>query len=298
MSRPSNPALGIRFVLLATLLFALQDGISKHLAESYPVPWFVMFRYWFFALFVLTLSSRQAGGVAAARRTRVPLLQITRGVLLALQIVVIVYSFDLIGLGPTHAIFALHPLLATLLAIPLLGEEVGWRRLMAVAVGFVGILIILRPGAGVFDWQALVALLAALMFASYSVTTRLATTRDGNSRASFFYTGVAGAVAITLIGPFFATPMAPPDIAWLCVLSLTGMIGHYCLIRALDATEAVRIQPFVYLQMVYAVILGWLVFDEPIDAWIVTGMGLIIGAGLYAIWREWRLAVAARRAAA
>ena len=128
---------------------------------------------------------------------------------------VIVASFDLIGLGPTHAIFALHPLLATLLAIPVLGEEVGWRRLMAVGIGFIGILIILRPGAGVFDWQASVALLAAFMFASYSVTTRLATTRDGNSRASFFYTAVAGAAAITLIGPFFATPMAWADIGWL-----------------------------------------------------------------------------------
>ena len=298
MSRASNPTMGIRFVLLATFLFALQDGISKHLAEHYPVPFFVMFRYWFFALFVLALSTRQPGGVRAAMRTRVPFLQIARGVLLALQIVVIVTSFDLIGLGATHAIFALHPLLATLLAIPVLGEAVGWRRLLAVGVGFIGMLIILRPGAGVFDWGAAVALLSALMFASYSITTRLATTRDGNSRAAFFYTGVAGAVAITAIGPFFWTPMAWGDIGWLCLLSVTGMTGHYCLIRALDATEAVRIQPFVYLQMVYAVFLGWLVFGEPIDAWIVTGMGLIIGAGLYAIFREMRLASAARRAAA
>ena len=297
MSRASNPDLGIRFVLLATLLFALQDGISKHLAAHYPIPWFVMFRYWFFALFVIALSARQPGGIRAAARTRVPVLQWARGVLLALQILVIVKSFDLIGLAPTHSIFALHPLLATLIAIPVLGEAVGWRRMMAVGIGFLGMLVILRPGAGVFDAGALVAVLAAVNFAAYSVMTRLASNHDGHSRASFFYTGVAGAVTMTLIGPFFATPMSWPDIGWLCVLSLTGMTGHYCLIRALDATEAVRIQPFIYLQMVFAVIVGWAVFGEPVDRWMLAGMAMIIGAGLYAIWREARLARAEARAA-
>ena len=290
MSRAQDPRLAIRFVLLATLLFALQDGISKHLAAHYPVPWFVMFRYWFFALFVITLSSRMRGGVAAARRTSVPLLQTVRGVLLAVQIIVIVISFDLIGLAPTHSIFALHPLLATLLAIPVLGERVGWRRLAAVGVGFLGVLVILRPGTSMFDWEAGVALLAAAIFATYSVLTRLASNADGHSRASFFYTGVAGAAAITLVGPFFATPMTWPDIGWLCILSVTGMTGHYCLIRALDAAEAVRIQPFVYLQMAYAVVIGWLVFGEEIDLPMIAGMAMIVGAGLYAIWREARLA--------
>lgn len=298
MSRVSNPALGIRFVLLATLLFALQDGISKHLAAHYPIPWFVMFRYWFFALFVLAVSARQPGGVRKARQTRMPVLQIVRGVLLVVQIHIIVASFHLIGLGPTHAIFALHPLVATLIAIPVLGEVVGWRRFAAIGVGFAGILVILRPGAGVFDWQASVALVGAFGFGCYSVMTRLANNADGHGRASFFYTGVAGAVAITLVGPFFATPMAWADIGWVLILSLTGMSGHYLLIRALDATESVRIQPFVYLQMVFAIAIGWLVFDEKVDPWMLTGMGLIVGAGLYAIGREMQLAAAARRKSA
>ncbi len=288
-----NPALGIRFVLVAMLLFALQDGISKHLAEHYPVPWFVMFRYWFFALFVLALTARQPGGIRAAATSRVPLLQVIRGVLLVVQILVIVTSFDLIGLTGTHSIFALHPLLATLLAIPVLGERVGWRRLVAVGIGFAGMLVILRPGAEVFDPRSLIAVLSAFLFAIYTVLTRLVSTADGHARASFFYTGVAGAAAITLIGPFFATPMAPPDIAWLLLLSVTGMAGHYCLIRALDATEAVRIQPFIYLQMVFAILVGWAVFDETVDLPVAIGVAMIIGAGLYAIWRE---AQALRRA--
>jgi len=284
----------IRCVLLAVAFFAFQDGISKHLAAHYPVPFFVMIRYWFFAAFVLVLASRQPGGIGGAARTRVPVLQWARGALLVLQIVVIVNGFHLIGLSGTQAIFALHPLLATLLAIPVLGEAVGWRRLAAVGVGFVGVLVILRPGAEVFEPGALVALLAATMFGIYGVMTRLANRIDGNSRASFFYTGIAGAVTITLIGPWYWTPMTYPDMGWLGLLCITGMSGHYFLIRALDMTEAFRIQPFIYLQMVLGISMGVVVFGEAIDAVALIGVALIIGAGLYVIWREARAMRAAR----
>ncbi|MEM6423016.1 MAG: DMT family transporter, partial [Pseudomonadota bacterium] len=277
---------GIRWVLLAVTLFAAQDGISKHLAASYPVPFFVMIRYWFFAAFVIVLAARQPGGVRGAVRTQMPFLQALRGVLLVTQIVVIVNAFDLIGLGTTHAIFALHPLLATLLAIPILGETVGWRRLASVAVGFIGVLVILRPGSEVFELNALVALAAAAMFAVYGVLTRLTSRADGSGGPAFFYTGTAGAVAATLAGAGLWVEMTPADWGWMAVLCVTGMSGHYCLIRALDATEAVRIQPFIYLQMVFGILIGWVIFGEVIDRATILGVGLIIAAGLYAIWRE------------
>ena len=284
----SAPARGIVFILLAVSFFAFQDGISKHLAAHYPVPFFVMIRYWFFAAFVTALATRRPGGLAGAGRTRMPVIQVLRGVLLVSQILVIVWSFDLVGLAGTHAIFALHPLLATLLAIPVLGEAVGWRRLAAVGVGFAGVLVILRPGTAVFEPEALIALGAAGMFAVYSVLTRLVSRADASGMPAFFYTGIAGAAAITLIGPFFWTAMTGPDIAWLALLCVTGMSGHYCLIRALDATEAVRIQPFIYLQMVLGMMIGWAVFGERVDAPAVLGIAMIIAAGLYAIWREAR----------
>jgi drug/metabolite transporter (DMT)-like permease len=167
--------------------------------------------------------------------------------------------------------------------------------MMAVGIGFVGVVVILRPGTDVFDPNAGLALLAAAMFAVYSVLTRLVARADGSAKPAFFYTGMAGAVAITLIGPFYWTPMTGPDMGWLALLCLTGMSGHYFLIRALDATEAVRIQPFVYLQIVYSVLIGAFVFGETVDAMSLLGMALIVGAGLYAIWRE---AQAMRRAAA
>jgi drug/metabolite transporter (DMT)-like permease len=289
VTRPSNPALGIRFVLIAMVAFAVQDGTSKYLAAEYPPQFFIMIRYWIFAVFVAVLAARRSGGLAAVWRTRMPRLQVFRGVLMAVQIVIIVISFDLLGLAETHAIFSLHPLLATLLAIPLLGERVGWHRLAAVGVGFAGVLVILRPGAGLFDASALIALVAAVMMAVYTVTTRLVGRADGSAAPAFFYLGVAGAVALTLIGPFYWTPMRLPDIGWLLVHSTVAIGGHYCLIRALEATEAVRIQPFAYLQMIFAVPVGVVVFGEQVDALVILGMTMTVGAGLYAIRREYRL---------
>ena len=290
MTRPSDPALGIRFVLIAMVAFAVQDATSKYLAAEYPPQFFIMIRYWIFAVFVALLAARRSGGIRAACRTRMPALQVFRGVLMAVQIVIIVVSFDLLGLAETHAIFSLHPLMATLLAIPLLGERVGWHRLAAVGVGFAGVLVILRPGPGLFESGALIALVAAVMMSLYTVTTRLVGRADGSSGPAFFYLGVVGAVALTLIGPFYWTPMRLPDIGWLLVHSIVAMGGHYCLIRALEATEAVRIQPFTYLQMIFAVPIGAFIFGEPVDALVILGMTLTVGAGLYAIGREYRLA--------
>ncbi len=289
MTRPSNHAHGIRFVQIAMVAFAVQDGTSKYLAAEYPPQFFIMIRYWIFAVFVMVLAARRSGGLAAACRTRMPALQVFRGVLLAMQIVIIVVSFDALGLAETHAIFSLHPLMATLLAIPLLGERVGRHRLGAVAIGLIGVLVILRPGPGLFESGALIALTAAVMMSLYTVTTRLVGRADGSSGPAFFYLGVAGAAALTLIGPFYWTPMRLPDIGWLLVHSTVAIGGHYCLIRALEATEAVRIQPFTYLQMIFAVPIGAFIFGEPVDRWVILGMALTVGAGLYAIRREYRL---------
>jgi drug/metabolite transporter (DMT)-like permease len=226
MTRPSNPTLGIRFVLIAMVAFAVQDATSKYLAAEYPPQFFIMIRYWLFAVFVMVLAARRSGGLAAVYRTRLPVLQVFRGVLLAVQIVIIVVSFNLVGLAESHAIFALHPLLATLLAIPLLGERVGWHRVMAVGVGFAGVLVILRPGADLFDVNALIALTAAVMMSFYTITTRMVSRADGSSAPAFFYLGVAGAVALTMIGPFYWVQMRLPDIGWLLVHSTVAMCGH------------------------------------------------------------------------
>ncbi len=283
-----NPRLGIALMITAMLIFAAQDGISRHLAADYSVMTVVMLRYWFFAAFVVALSASRPGGVARVARTRQPVLQVFRGVLLAAEICITVLAFVLLGLIETHAIFAIYPLLVAALSGPVLGEYVGWRRWSAIAAGLVGVLIILRPGLRVFSPEALVPLVAALMFALYALLTRRAARLD-RAETSFFYTGVAGAVAITLVAPFWWTPMrGAADWGWMGALCVTGALGHYLLIKTYALAEAGTVQPFSYFQLVFVSILGVTLFGESPDVWTVAGTGVILAAGVYTMVRQTR----------
>ncbi|MXU64155.1 DMT family transporter [Oceanomicrobium pacificus] len=281
----NNTRHGIALMCATTLVFALQDGVSRYLAENYNTIMVVMLRYWFFALFVIAYSATRAGGVRAAARTSQPGLQILRGVLLAAEICVMVLGFVLLGLVESHAVFACYPLLVAALSGPILGEHVGWRRWVAIATGFIGVLIILRPGLKVFQPEALVPLLAAFMFALYGLLTRFAARRD-TAQTSFFWTGVAGAAAITLVGPFYWEPMVGMDWAWMAALCVFGASGHFLLIRALEVAEASAIQPFAYFQLVFASMIGVSVFGEALDPVTMAGAALIIGAGIFTLLRS------------
>lgn len=284
----NNPRLGIALMILTSLIFSFQDGISRHLAENYNVMTVVMLRYWFFAAFVIVLSSSRGGGIRRVARTRQPRLQIFRGVLLAAEICVTIVAFVLLGLIETHAIFAVYPLLIAALSGPVLGEHVGWRRWSAIGVGLVGVLIILRPGIRVFSLEALVPLLAALMFALYGLLTRKVARLD-RAETSFFYTGVAGAVAITLVAPFWWDPMrGAADWGWMAALCVMGAGGHYLLIKTYEVAEAGTVQPFSYFQLVFVGIIAFVLFGESPDAWTVTGAAVILSAGIYTMFRQAR----------
>ena len=233
----SDPKRGIALMLATTLVFAAQDGISRHLAAEYNVILVVMLRYWFFAAFVLAVSSRRPGGIAAVARTEQLGLQIGRGVLLVAEICVMVLAFTLLGLVESHAIFAAYPLLVAALSGPILGEKVGWRRWAAIGVGFVGVLLIIRPGLRVFSPEALVAVASALMFAVYGLLTRYAARKD-SAATSFFWTGVAGAAGMTVAGVWFWEPMSGTDWLWMAALCVCGATGHYLLIRVYELAEA------------------------------------------------------------
>ena len=140
----NNPKFGIFLMILTTLIFAAQDGISRHLATEYNVLMVVMIRYWFFAAFVIALANRKPGGLRKQAYTRQPALQIFRGALLAVEICVMISAFELLGLIESHAVFACYPLLIAALSGPILGEQVGWRRWIAIFVGFIGVVIIDR----------------------------------------------------------------------------------------------------------------------------------------------------------
>ena len=282
---PENTRLGILLMVATTFVFAVQDGISRHLAGEYNVYMVVMIRYWFFAAFVITVAARNAGGVRAAAATRQPLLQAFRGLLLAAEICVMVSAFVVLGLVEAHAIFASYPLLIAALSGPILGERVGWRRWTAIVLGFVGILIILEPGGQVFSAAALIPLTAALMFALYGLLTRYVARLD-TTATSFFWTGVMGAVAMTAVGTWHWQPMVPPDWIWMGILCITGALGHWLLIRTYEVAEASAVQPFAYLQLVFASAIGLMVFGETLRTNVVIGAGIVVAAGLFTLWRE------------
>ncbi len=279
-----NTRAGIALMVLTTFIFAMQDGISRHLAGEYNVMMVVMIRYWFFAAFVMAVAARKAGGLRAAAATRQPMLQAFRAVLLVTEICVMVLGFTLLGLVESHAVFACYPLLIAALSGPVLGEQVGWRRWAAIGVGFLGVLIILEPGFGVFDPRAVVPLASALMFALYGLLTRYAARKD-SAATSFFWTGTVGAVAMTAVGIWFWEPMTGPDWAWMALLCVTGAAGHFTLIKTYELAEASAVQPFAYLQLVFASTLGIVVFGEGIEANVVIGASIVVAAGLFTLWR-------------
>ncbi|SDF05541.1 DMT family transporter [Sulfitobacter delicatus] len=281
----NNIPLGIMLMVATTMVFAVQDGLSRHLAENYNVLMVVMIRYWFFAAFVITLALRKAGGIRKAAATTQPAVQILRGVLLSAQICTMVLGFTILGLVESHAVFTCYPLLVAALSGPILGEKVGWRRWAAIGVGFIGVLIILQPGYRVVDPAAAIPLLGAAMFAVYGLLTRYVARRD-NTATSFFWTGVTGAVVMTAVGVWFWEPMSPGNWLLMGTLCVTGVTGHWLLIRCYEVAEASAVQPFAYTQLIFTVIIGLSVFGEVLRANVVIGAGVIVAAGLFTLWRE------------
>ncbi|PIL19973.1 hypothetical protein P775_11735 [Puniceibacterium antarcticum] len=275
---------GVLLMVATTMVFSAQDAVSRHLAENYNVYMVVMIRYWFFAAFVMTLASRQAGGLRNAAKTVQPLVQAFRGVLLTAEIMVMVTAFVYLGLVESHAVFACYPLLIAALSGPVLGEHVGWRRWAAIAVGFVGVMIILQPDHGVFSPFAAIPLAAALMFALYGLLTRYVARRD-TAATSFFWTGTVGSVLATAIGVFHWQGMSGPDWVWMAVLCVTGAGGHFLLIKTYEAAEASAVQPFAYLQLPFAAGIGLLVFDETLRPNVAIGALIIVAAGLFTLAR-------------
>lgn len=276
--------LAILLICLVSLIFAVQDAVSRHLGLAYPPIYVTMLRYWFLALFVLLVAARGAGGLRAAARTRHPVLQVLRGLLLVFQVVIMLTSFVKLGLIETHAVFAAYPLLVVALSGPVLGERIGWRRWAAVAAGFAGILIILQPGIRVFSPWALLPLAGALIFAVYALLTRRVSARD-SAEVSFFWTGIAGVAGITAAGVWHMQPIARADWPWMAALCLTGTLGHYLLIRAYSLAEASSLQPFSYTQLVWVSVIGVTLMGERLAPNVAVGMAIVVGAGLFTWWQ-------------
>ena len=151
-------------------------------------------------------------------------------------------------------------------------------------MGFVGMLVILAPGMGVFQTTAIIPLISAAMFALYALLTRYAARKDSTA-TSFFWTGTAGAVVMTIFGLSTWEPMSAPDWVWMIALCITGVGGHWLLIRCYEVAEASALQPFAYFHLVFAVLIGVTVFGEALELNVAIGAVIIVAAGVFALVR-------------
>jgi drug/metabolite transporter (DMT)-like permease len=273
------------FAFSAFALFGLQDALTKYLVGVYPITQFLLVRFAAFTLFALGFAASQ-GGIRRALATRRPVLQGLRGCLLMVDILLFCLALKYLSLPDLHAINATTPLMVTVLVWPLLGEFVGWRRRIAVLVGFLGALIIIRPGLGVMHWAALYALGAGFFFALYTIATRKVSDQDSLA-TSTLYTAFGATLMVVPFGLAQWQPVGLFGGLAMLGISFTGIVGHMLYMRALALAPAIVLQPLTYLLLVWAVFYGYTLFHELPDLWTVVGAFVVVSSGLYVTWREW-----------
>ncbi len=276
---------GIWLMIATVAVFAAQDGFSRHLADSYNTLMVVMVRYWVFAGFVIFLALRRPEGVRAAVRSVHLRMHVVRALLLVTEICVIIYGYTLIGLIESHAVFAICPLLVVALCGPVLGERISWQRWAAVGAGLAGVVMILRPGSGVFSWPAVLPLISAALFAIYSVLTRFSA-RIEPTFPAFFWPGIIGALVMTAIGLPFWQSITPRDSVLLGIYAALSVLSHWLLLKTYAAAEASAVQPFAYLQIVFVSGIGITVYGETLAPAVAFGAAIVVAAGLYALTLE------------
>ncbi len=283
-SRTGNISRGIGLTVLAVIIFGSQDAAAKILVQDYAVAQVVMMRYWAFGAFSVFLALRQNGFRRAFRSNHLGL-QILRGLLLLADILMFARAVRTLPLGELSSIMLLFPIVVTVLAIPLLGEKVGLLRWGSVMAGFIGVLIVLRPGFAVIDAGAFFALGAVLAFSLYTVLTRMVAGRD-HTATSMLYVGVTGLVLSSMVGVFYWQPLTVEAWGLMVFLWLTTTGGHFFVMRALAYAPASVVQPFNYLMLPWAIVLSFVIFGHLIDFISLIGALVIVGAGLVVWVRE------------
>jgi len=280
---------GILFMCGAGLLFPIMSGFAKFLGESgyssLQVSWARAFGHIVFmlAFFVPRFGLRML-------KTRRPLIQLLRSTMLFSSNATNFFAITFIPLAKTASISLMAPLLVVPLARLILGERTTAGRLVALAVGFVGVLIVIRPGTELFHWASLFAVASALGYAVYQVLTRRIAGIDP-PETSAIYSSVVGAFGMFLVLPFiWRTPESLRDILYFCSLGVLGALGHYLVAQALTNAPANIIAPFQYMQLIGSVAVGYFFFGDFPDVLTWVGAGIIVASGLYIGWSQTRRA--------
>ena len=277
--------LGISLMILTTFLFSCMDGVSKFLADNNNVITLVTFRYWFILIFLFSFWIFSSKNIKTIVYTKKPILQFSRGLILSLNNCIVVYTFSLIGLVETHSIIACYPLIVAGLSVPFLGEKFGWRRWSAIFFGFLGVLIILQPGLSVFSLGSIFAFIGATMFAVYLIITKYVSKYD-NALTSFFWTGFGGTITMCIMTVFFGDFISSEYLFFVLIMCILSAISHFLMVKILELVEASLIQPYSYFQLVFASLIGIIIFSETINFIVIIGVLIVVSSGLYTFWRE------------
>ncbi|OAI50878.1 hypothetical protein AYO46_09195 [Betaproteobacteria bacterium SCGC AG-212-J23] len=282
---------GILLILLACCCFGCLDTMSKVLVAHYPASALVWLRYVLQTLVMAAIFLPRMGSRLV--RTSSPGLQILRGLMLVLSSVAFVVALRYMPIAAVSSIVFLAPVIVAVAGGPLLGERVGARTWIALAGGFTGVMLIIRPGGSAFTWWAFLPLGCAFMFAGYQILTRRLAGHD-DPITTLFYPGLVAVLVIPPVFPGSVTglPSVPLHLAILIVIGILGAVGHFLLIRAHAHAPATLLAPFGYTQLLVILILGFAVFGEIPDGLAMTGIVLIASAGLALILASRRVSVA------
>jgi drug/metabolite transporter (DMT)-like permease len=287
---PENRNAGILWMLATMLCFILLDAIMKYLLADFDLVQVVWGRFFFATAIAAAFCGRQLPQLMQSRSYG---RQLIRSVLLMSTTAVFAMGIKTTPLATGTTIMFLSPILVTLLAIPLLGEHVGWRRWAGIVTGLAGAAIVVRPweaGISGLNAGALFLLVAALLNALYQIMTRLL--RGDDPLTTLLFTAAAGALVTTIIVPGYWK--APTAFQWMLMVTsgAMGALGHLCLIRAFRLAPASVLAPFSYSSLVWATLFGLLIWGDWPDFWTWTGAALIVGSGLYIFHREGRVKAA------
>ena len=278
---------GIALMCGAVACFALLDTTAKYLNLYMSTLQVVWARYTGAFLFPFMVSNPWTR--PGLTRTKRPLLQVARSVLLLTSTLCNFAALRYLQLDEAIALIFSTPFFVAALSGPMLGEWVRWRRWTAIAVGFAGVLVVTRPGAGSFHAAALLSLSAALCYALYSITTRILA-RTNSNETTLFYSNIVGALALLPVVPLvWTTPSDPLVIALMVATGAIGSFGHYLLIAAHRLAPAAVLSPFIYTEIVLVTALGFLVFGNMPNRFTLTGAAIVVASGLYMLHRERKL---------
>ncbi len=301
----ARPLLGICLILTMGACFATLDTTAKYLGQALPVIVSLFARYALQALIMGTwLALRWARGGGNLFRSEHPRFQTLRGSLLLATSALLFFGIQYMPVAEFTSVGMLTPVLVTVLAATFLHEHVSPLRAALVVGGFIGALIVVRPGSGLFGWVAVIPLMMALIYAGFQLLTRRLSHLE-HPLTTHFYTGLVGTVIVGIVALAFqplqawaALQAAPPSIWALLVLAgCAGTAGHLCLILALGVAPMPVLMPFTYMQIAFASFAGWLVFKHVPDGWAFVGMAVVAACGAASVWLNLRESAAAQRIA-